>query len=133
MPSPLFTLEPHAPPATFAVCPPLRQPALRRLAKAEPSAPPPLPPLSLPANDRTPAAQPDSASQTQPASQLRGTVPQAAPGAKQGRRYGPPLWLIKLCAIGVELFLAVFKFRRGAPDSAFVHLFFALVFLVIPG
>ena len=131
MPSPLFTLEPHAPPATFAVCPPLRKPALRRLATAEPAAPPP-PPLPLPADDRTPAAQPDPASQTQPASQLRGTVPQAAPGAKQGRRYGPPLWLVKLCAIGVELCLAVSYFRRGWPGCGFVHLFFALVVLMIP-
>ena len=110
----LFALQPHTPPATFAVCSPLRKPALRRLAAAE--APPPPPP----------------AGESQPASQLRDTATQAAPGAKQGWSFDPPLWQVKLAAIGVCLLSAALAFRQGAPNSAMVHLFVVIVLLMPP-
>ena len=114
----LFTPGPHTPPATFAVCPQLRKPALRRLAAAEPASPAPPPP--------PPAGQP------QPASQLRDTATQAAPGAKQGWSFDPPLWQVKLAAIGVSLYSAALALRQGAIDSAYVHLFMVLFYLLTP-
>ena len=108
----------HASPtlAVFAVCYPLRKPALRRLAAADPSAAAPPPP---------PAGEP------QPPIQLQGTV-QAAPGAEQGWRVNPPLWPMKLITIGACLLSADLAFRRGNPYAGWVSLLTVLFILLPP-
>ena len=97
----------------------LRKSALRRLAAAEPAVPPPLTP------------QPPSQPANQPHSE-QGTVPQAAPGAKQGWRDNPPLWPIKLFTLGVCLFTAVSAFQHGNHYTGWASLVTVLFILLPP-
>lgn len=110
----------HAPtpPTTFAVCPPLRKPALRRLAAADLPPPPP------------PAGQPQPPSQPRVAAQL----PEAAPGAKKWWNFdfNPSLWDIKIFCIAAFVLAAAYHSWIGNDAAAMINLFTGFVFLLPP-
>ena len=110
---------PHTLPTTCAVCSTLRKPAPRRLAAAEPAAPP-APSLPPPAGEAQPPNQ-------------QGPAPQAAPAAKKKWwDFDLALRQAKLLALGVSLLAAAKAFQLGVPRSAVRHLFMAVLILVTP-